>query len=59
MGDDYRHAGHITTYCVIKMDSNLGDLPNETTEMQPVRNGIIVTLRKRVHINACLGVSAP
>ena len=45
MGDDYRHARHITTYCVIKMDSNLGDLPNETTEMQPVRNGTIITLR--------------
>jgi len=45
MGDDYRHVRHITTYCVIKMDSNFGDLPNEIAEMQPVRNGTIITLR--------------
>jgi len=59
MGDDYRHVRHITTYCVIKMGSKFGNLPNETAEMQPVRNGIIATLRERVHINACLNVSAP
>jgi len=42
----------------LKMGSNFGDLPNETAEMQPVCNGAIITLRKKVHINACLGVSA-
>jgi len=29
----------------LKMDSNFGDLSNKTAEMQPVRNGAVVTLR--------------
>ena len=40
----------------LKMDSKFGDLSNKIAEMHPIRNGAIVTLRQRMHNNACLAI---
>jgi len=40
----------------LKMDSKFGDLSNKIAEMHPLRNDAIVTLRQRMHNNACLAI---